>query len=266
MKRTSWLDSPLRWASLYLLAIPLFAWIFDCILPAGSFFHSTLQHEPEIRKRSEILAQDIWKGYSSPGPKDDEECQSIAPVARSVNPDSLKIDGDDVSFSASYYLGVWPSTYSVQPSIHFSLARNFDLPQRLPPGKGRGMIFKEVRVEGIQPSPWAGSKGYPALTRCLFPTLYDKDLPANVALLEIPTALDERIHEIADELRGVPRNKKGGFWRMLYLSASTITTTGFGDIVPLTTPARICVTTESIIGVTLIGLFLNAISRRKDKG
>ena len=49
----------------------------------------------------------------------------------------------------------------------------------------------------------------------------------------------------------VPAN----YSRMFYLSAVTITTTGFGDIVPLTDRARYLISSEAIIGVFLMGLF-----------
>jgi voltage-gated potassium channel Kch len=50
---------------------------------------------------------------------------------------------------------------------------------------------------------------------------------------------------------------------MLYLSATTITTLGFGDIVPLTTPARLAISIEAVIGIVMMGLFLNAVSRER---
>ena len=43
---------------------------------------------------------------------------------------------------------------------------------------------------------------------------------------------------------------------MFYLSAATITTLGYGDIVPITTTARMWVAVEAILGVVTIGLFL----------
>jgi len=47
--------------------------------------------------------------------------------------------------------------------------------------------------------------------------------------------------------------------RMLYFSATTITTMGFGDIVPLDNKLRLLVGTESILGIIFIGLFINSI-------
>jgi hypothetical protein len=52
------------------------------------------------------------------------------------------------------------------------------------------------------------------------------------------------------------------FWRMLYFSAVVITTVGFGDIVPMTGPARSLVATEALAGIVLAGFFLNAIAFR----
>ncbi|WP_373034005.1 potassium channel family protein [Sulfurovum sp.] len=46
-----------------------------------------------------------------------------------------------------------------------------------------------------------------------------------------------------------------------YFSAVTITTLGYGDISPTNDLGRLVAASESIFGITLIGLFLNALSR-----
>jgi len=53
------------------------------------------------------------------------------------------------------------------------------------------------------------------------------------------------------------------YLRMFYFSAITITTLGYGDIVPITSHTRMIVTIESILGLVVIGLFLNSIARRR---
>ena len=50
------------------------------------------------------------------------------------------------------------------------------------------------------------------------------------------------------------------FLRMLYFSAVTITTLGFGDIAPISTKARMLVMLESVLGIILIGLFFNSLA------
>lgn len=51
---------------------------------------------------------------------------------------------------------------------------------------------------------------------------------------------------------------------MIYFSAVTTTTLGFGDIVPITTVARMTVAVQTIMGLVLVGLFLNAIAQARN--
>jgi hypothetical protein len=62
--------------------------------------------------------------------------------------------------------------------------------------------------------------------------------------------------------QGLTVRSAGGYWRFLYFSVVVITTLGFGDIVPLTDAARLWVASESLLGVILIGLFLNSLGVR----
>lgn len=60
-----------------------------------------------------------------------------------------------------------------------------------------------------------------------------------------------------------PHLDEAFFERMLYFSTVTITTLGFGDIVPVEPVARLLVAVESILGIILMGLFLNALFNEK---
>jgi hypothetical protein len=59
--------------------------------------------------------------------------------------------------------------------------------------------------------------------------------------------------------RGHPEYLPGAFSRALYFSVVTITTLGFGDIVPITDRARLSVALEAFLGIVTIGLFVNAV-------
>lgn len=50
-----------------------------------------------------------------------------------------------------------------------------------------------------------------------------------------------------------------GFWSMVYLSTATITTLGFGDIVPISDCCRILVSFESIFGLILMGFLIHVV-------
>jgi hypothetical protein len=64
--------------------------------------------------------------------------------------------------------------------------------------------------------------------------------------------------ELASE--GFPGPGGGGFSRYVYFSTVIITTLGFGDIVPMTDRARLLVALEAILGIVLMGLFLNSVA------
>lgn len=61
---------------------------------------------------------------------------------------------------------------------------------------------------------------------------------------------------------GDPRRLSGFVGRMAYFSATTMTTVGFGDIVPITGTSRFLTALEPIAGWLLAGLFLNSIAGR----
>ena len=71
--------------------------------------------------------------------------------------------------------------------------------------------------------------------------------------------------EILDADRGFPSGLEGRFSRMLYFSAVTITTVGYGDVVPLTTAARFFAALEATMGIILLGLFINSLAFRETR-
>lgn len=75
---------------------------------------------------------------------------------------------------------------------------------------------------------------------------------------------DNRLIRLLYGIRGDPSGISKSFSRMLYFSATVITTIGFGDIVPMTPAARFVVALEGIFGVVLAGLFVNAAMGEKN--
>jgi Ion channel len=73
---------------------------------------------------------------------------------------------------------------------------------------------------------------------------------------------DQEVTKFFNGLQGNPIAVSKAFPRMLYFSAIVITTVGFGDIVPMTPVARLCVALQAVFGVTLAGVFLTAIAYR----
>ena len=67
---------------------------------------------------------------------------------------------------------------------------------------------------------------------------------------------DELISEILSFTRAETHLKDGHFLRMLYFSSVTATTLGYGDIIPLTTAARLSIAIQSVGGLFLMGLIV----------
>lgn len=67
-------------------------------------------------------------------------------------------------------------------------------------------------------------------------------------------------YELASILNG-HQNPDNHFTRMLYFSTATITTLGFGDISPMSNISRTLIAIEAVLGLILLGLFLNGINR-----
>ena len=229
-----------------------------------SFYHSTAQYEPFVRSESNRLLGRLWTDYIHVGADDQGPCAKFAPFARRPVDQSLRINGDEVSFSMSFLIGGGIGRgYQIQPTMRFSLTQNLDVPQRLPPGKGRPDHYKELIIGDLPVYPDLDTPNSQAiLARCLFPNSYYDKVPRNTAILSLSPDIEDDLKRLAKVIRGFPPPDNAGFWRMFYLSASTITTAGFGDIVPLTTKARIAVSLEAIVGVIFIGIFLNAIAAR----
>lgn len=95
----------------------------------------------------------------------------------------------------------------------------------------------------------------------LLPSANDSVL-VDAAWIAIDSDTAEAVERLQSAISGNPLSISGRFERMLYVSVVTITTLGFGDVVPITPAARRLVMVEAVLGVVLIGLFLNATRER----
>ena len=84
-------------------------------------------------------------------------------------------------------------------------------------------------------------------------------------IADLPFRERSLIASCLDGYGGDPTAFSDSYWRMLYFSVVVITTVGFGDIVPMTGAARALVAVEAIVGLLLVGLFLNSIAGRRGR-
>ncbi len=267
----------LGYALIYLILIPVFATIYY-FLPEH-FYHATIQYEKPIEadaskvleELDKIIHDHFKKAYKGEEP-------SFKDWKVSFNPShSLKIDSENVSFVLDFSLVLYGehsfSTRTFNPIASFSWRRDF-----INDSYDKNTIhIKQIYIEGLpsyfnRPSENSSNSSSEAknslseaneISRILFPYDYGNN-PSNVILMPLTNEINSKITEFAKSAQVIPLKPSGNYVRMFYLSAATITTLGYGDIVPLTTTSRLLVSIEAILGIVIIGLFLNALAHERD--
>lgn len=252
----------LGYGLIYILLIPIFAIIYS-FLP-NHFYHSTVQYEQSLNEDANEILQDLSHEIKTTFKTNHNSEQAIVHGwtvdSTSFSLYSLKVVEDEVSFRMEINLLMRGDKYAeayLSPTVKYSLKEKLAV---LPPGGKDWIEEKLIKVEPLYLITFMGDKSKERdLTRTIFPYEYE-DFAPEIVVMPIPRQLDNKIMRFARGTRGFPSGVSGNLVRMFYLSAVTITTLGYGDILPLTTPSRILVSIEAILGILLIGLFLNALA------
>lgn len=80
------------------------------------------------------------------------------------------------------------------------------------------------------------------------------------SLTNFDQATEEALLRVTEYSDGVFGSDGDDFSRYVYLSVVTMTTLGFGDIVPIASSSRYLISSQALIGIILMGLFLNSIA------
>ena len=265
LKVSAWLGRvpSLFYALLYVTLIPSFA-LFYWLMPPRQFYHSTIQFEQYLKRDAQTALGDLESAIKANIERINHSPKLTNGVwvcdSRYVRCSTLAYNNGQFTFMLE--LEYLAETNTATASFHAIDEVQFSLEHALTEDSelGAKMYFAcDARPSG----PDSVSQ-----FKSLFP--FDSYYASNPGLhstkppcgfLVIPDELEEKLRAWVDALSGFPSRTSGNFERMLYLSAETITTVGFGDIVPITPLARMSVTFEAIIGVLMMGLFLNALAQ-----
>ena len=250
---------------LYLAMIPLFAGIYS--LMPDNFYHSTVQYEASITQDKAKIKDIIYRCckesfINTHGPN---WKSSEGYFLQLVSIDNLQINERNISFTigALLYREYKHSAPLKREYEHcFSSA---DLRISLD-----RVIEDKVRI--IFPIDFANERG--CISKLDLKELFSfpvdglKDLYTSaytskgsvIGFLVVPKRDMGHFYAYCKAMKGFPAYSGGNFGRMFYFSAVTITTLGYGDIVPITRISRTLVTVEAILGVVLVGLFLNSLA------
>jgi len=253
-----------KWPVVYFLVFIGFAWWYARLIPRGfsaNFYTSTAQYEPGAQAGLQLLRQDIetaalgqmsqggtWSARSEPRSQDGEITD-------------LQVTPQAISFR-------YTASRMLHRIGHQDLSAGVVIPLARPAqphsGGANASAYWRAQVTSARSVEWRDGR----------PTSHE--LPPNAPdwLPRRPVGATEgtgwlqlrgetsRALEQYRQTGGVSSRPIDVFWRALYLSAATITTLGYGDIVPVSTVARLSVGLEAFGGVCLVGLFVNALARR----
>jgi hypothetical protein len=259
----------LAYAIVYLLCIPAFALVYDNL--PNHFYHSTIKYEQILNKDEEEILDEIRKTviatFVQVHGHDDQDFDKWTIRIESLEVWSLKVEGNQVRFSFSVPLALQEDKFNDHPFPAELFNAEADFPLIYTPIARSedqtyyGTFEKLLTVRALTGSSASMDEALRSgVIKTVFPFESDWITSRGQPIISLHQALLDHLFDYSKGLNGFPSSLSGNYWRMLYLSAVTITTLGYGDIVPITNKSRILISLESILGVVLIGLFLNALA------
>lgn len=251
--------TPLAFMLLYFAMIPLFASLYY-LMPPGSFYAPYIRLEPTGQSDLSHMATTIEVAlHRSIALREIVVAEWKLEGLHVFNPKSK--DGSTLEFQI---MGTFKKTQSSPGEKTEPQA--FVLPSMLVAGVGALIGPRPDETANIMRPLLLDISGYPQSFQSGQLEFYNQLLPMPAfpsgRAIIFTRQEDGELTRLFEGLQGNPIAASWAFSRMLYFSAVVITTVGFGDIVPMTPFARICVALQAIVGVTLAGLFLNAIAYR----
>ena len=258
------LRQPITYFITYILLIPIFAFIF--YLVPNDFYHSTVQHEPFIEKEKDDILDGLKNALVKKlkGTNDIVKYKGYEIRGSSLNTREWNVEGKFASFVFYTHIITSPPPKRLYWGVRMSFNINpvqYSHKDTMPGEKLIWIPEVIITLEQLG-STRLGSQLPPVPVTEVFDTYTAPVDRKQHMYLPIPDELSKKILAFAEGIQGRPAKLPGKFVRMLYFSAVTITTLGYGDIVPLTTRARILIIAESISGVILIGLFLHSLTKK----
>jgi ion channel len=246
------------YALIYLFMIPIFAFIYDS--SADDFYHSTIRHEYDMRNAEFTIISQLADAIV--------EYFNLEEGIDSVDLGGYRLERMEIPglryglhrenkeefffFATLHFTGDDRAVSRNLAKTFFDTKISVSMPS-LRPAEDT-VVFTITCGEGYRSGTIVND---PNMVKEL--RIHHRDeFTCRAAFAQ---EFRERIWDYFRAMEGKPSGIEGSLGRMLYLSAVTITTLGYGDIVPTTTKARFLISTEAILGLVVIGLFLNSLFR-----
>lgn len=265
VSRVSGLFHPMTFLLLYFGLTVLFALLYRSM--PRDFYHDSASHEPAhtehrlavVTGLNEFLQErvnDSPRAVPFPGTS-----LSICPQDMffdDIRPSALDdpFDGQYQSLQATLYVSIYDEMWSRIGHIPFIVSLAVDR-DRAPTD-----YFLARVSETTLGSEFVNDAVTDFARRYVTSVMSDSLLGHSLCRIWVSRAVDDAAHSHALSAQGYSFFDEHAMSRALYFSVVTITTLGYGDIIPLTDKARTLVATEAFLGVLTVGLFLTALADR----
>jgi hypothetical protein len=246
----------------YLVAVPLFAALYT--LAPNDFYDATARYEPTVRSRTQAIANRIRNSFLT--------------AADQNTVGHPLLNGGAVRASRG---GVFP-IFLIQPEPdHIRIVVRMlatDAPGIKDPFVNIALDFDDsATLDPVQPkvdtTSWNTVKQTLVYVRMRPQVLTDEEVQTSSlfpckrqidkACLQMTMDDYSELLSLMATAAGRPTAAQTSYVRMLYFSAVTMSTLGYGDIAPVTTWSRLVVTFQVVLGPILFGLFLNSLTKER---
>jgi hypothetical protein len=284
-------NPPRRYAAAFFICIPTFAFVYSSI-PRG-FYQSTIRIENTYSEQATRILSRLCSAVATSLPaatRLDKSVSDQMQFSQSIGPwsftprtdltcDRLRIaDDDQLRFTLTVNLRKTPlcknpSAYcydildipfvaTIEPlQVKSSVVEMREFVPIDEPGTARLEFAHPIEVHAGKFPPLLPEADKVVLKDVMGVLFGEKFIDQDYSII-LNGAFEQEIASFLLASSGFTSEANGHFWRMLYFSAVTISTLGYGDIVPVAPLGRALVTLEVILGLLFAGLFLNSLKAR----
>ncbi|NTW53441.1 MAG: two pore domain potassium channel family protein [Chlorobaculum sp.] len=252
-----WLKRVTPWSYVffYVIAVLIFAWIFFLI--PEDFYHPYAKYEKPMFQEAALLCDRLTVAFRASARKEVVISKLLVIDPSELEVTGIKPDGNDLIMHLRL------KVINTDKHNHWEMIQT--IPLRMDTKSHIWMpedrivtMFSEHEKHDWKLFP----VGFPMKNDDV--ELLRAELPRSLYVITVTENDYKHIRSFLMANTGFPHEIPRGFWRMLHLSLTTITTLGYGDIVPLTDRARLFTGIEATTGVILLGLLISSmVSDRK---
>lgn len=269
----------LAFVCIYLLTSLIFACIY--FTQERSFFHANPKNDPAYYDLKQEVLKAICHSFQGKFVQDKTQDLCISNIQKSKSFSIYSFEGLDVAELKSFSIRVGDVTANrLRVFIHSHIQQSKNLLKKLGSTGGSGDIYEinldESNLYGKETIlQLVDSDSIFKMVTPISQNRYNSYLEfylnegivellgfktysnVNGNFLAIPSP-QESIFQLKEYLTSVP-NKEPSFLKLLYFSALTLASFGFGDIIPIGYVSRVVVTIQVIVGILLFGFFISLL-------